>query len=466
MNKRILIVLLHPQTQFVGATRHILPFSTASTSRHQTSFIKSLLTVVAVIAAAAFYSVPAFTDVVHSDRDCLSCHSAEINSTVLHRKIHRVDDEAFAQTPHKKIKCVDCHSTAVLLAKPKTHMKPKAIQPVNCGQCHFKGNKIGAPQRDIANEYARGVHGREMKIHNPDVPGCKDCHGYHDIFPAKDPRSMVNRLRQVDTCGSCHRKAALMKKYKFNPDLLANYRQSVHGQGVIKLGLNVTAVCSDCHGSHDIRPPDDRKSLINRWNIPLLCGRCHEGIFEIYRKSIHGAQWAKGNKDVPVCTSCHGEHIIAAPENKFATVNPSNVGNTCSHCHSSKPITDKYNLPSDRLASFKSSYHGTALQLNNLVAANCASCHGSHDILPSSDPRSSINPNNLARTCSQCHSEAFKNRKIGKVHVSPSPRTAKLLYYVKLVYILLISGSVGGFLFYISLDLFGAWRRRRATRRK
>ena len=32
---------------------------------------------------------------------------------------------------------------------------------------------------------------------------------------------------------------------------------------------------------------------------------------------------------------------------------------------------------------------------------NCASCHGFHKILPSSDPKSTVNTKNLGQTCGQ-----------------------------------------------------------------
>lgn len=421
--------------------------------------IRVLLFAAAVILpAVSAFAAP------YPDLECLSCHSANIKSKKLNRTVYRVDTVLLSRSPHKKLKCVDCHSTSALAMKPKKHMT--ANQPVDCGECHYKGNKNGAPNLDIARQYENSFHGRlRLLQHNPDVPLCRDCHGTHDILPRKDPQSPVHHLRIQHTCGRCHGDQAMMRKYKITPDIYLRYRHSVHGKGLLEKGLNVTAICTDCHGIHDIRDPADPASRMNRRNIPEICGKCHEGILSVYIKSIHGRDWVKGDPNVPVCTDCHGEHNIAAPDTMSAMVNPSNIGNTCSRCHESKPIADKYKLPSDRLASFKGSYHGIALQLNDLVAANCASCHGSHEILPSSDPRSSINPRNLSRTCSHCHPEAFKNKNIGKVHVTPSPTGARLLYYVKLVYILLISGSVGGFIFYIATDLFGAWRRRRAARR-
>jgi len=52
-------------------------------------------------------------------------------------------------------------------------------------------------------------------------------------------------------------------------------------------------------------------------------------------------------------------------------------------------------VPGNRVNSYFDSYHGLAAEGGSLVAANCSSCHGVHNILPSSDPHSTINRANL-----------------------------------------------------------------------
>jgi len=56
------------------------------------------------------------------------------------------------------------------------------------------------------------------------------------------------------------------------------------------------------------------------------------------------------------------------------------------------------------LENFSMSVHGEALYEKGLtVSAVCTSCHTSHDILDHNNPASSINRDNVARTCMQCH---------------------------------------------------------------
>jgi hypothetical protein len=62
------------------------------------------------------------------------------------------------------------------------------------------------------------------------------------------------------------------------------------------------AVCTDCHGAHDVRAIDEAQ----RASIPHTCERCHSAIYGAYRESVHGAALIdEGNPDVPTCIDCH-----------------------------------------------------------------------------------------------------------------------------------------------------------------
>ena len=90
--------------------------------------------------------------------------------------------------------------------------------------------------------------------------------------------------------------------------------------------------------------------------------------------------------------------------------------------------------------------------------AICSSCHGTHDILPASDPRSTINPANLAKTCGQCHPGANANFAKGKIHLDPAAAAqadfgSKVVTWVRKLYILMII-SVVGFMVLHNLMIF------------
>jgi formate dehydrogenase gamma subunit len=161
----------------------------------------------------------------------------------------------------------------------------------------------------------------------------------------------------------------------------------------------------------------------------------------------------------PVCTDCHGEHSISGSQDPNSRVSVAQVTKTCANCHEALAITEKYGLPSNRVATYQDSFHGLAARGGNVTAANCASCHGFHDVRPSSDPKSSIHPDNLATTCGKCHPGASENFSKGSVHVAATRQDAPLLYYVQTFYLLMILGTIGGMTAHNALDFFKKVRR-------
>jgi cytochrome b subunit of formate dehydrogenase len=137
----------------------------------------------------------------------------------------------------------------------------------------------------------------------------------------------------------------------------------------------------------------------------------------------------------------------------------SNVTATCSRCHEAAGIRETFGLPSGRLESYRDSFHGLAARGGSRVVANCESCHGYHDILPSSDPRSSVSPARLAETCGRCHPGTGANVKLGPVHVAMATATQPVLYWTRIVYLGLIAGTIGFMLFHNGLDFIRKIRR-------
>jgi cytochrome b subunit of formate dehydrogenase len=109
-------------------------------------------------------------------------------------------------------------------------------------------------------------------------------------------------------------------------------------------------------------------------------------------------------------------------------------------------LTKEFGVAGTRVATYQLSYHGLARQMGSTTAADCASCHTAHDVLPSSDPRSAINPRNLQKTCGKCHQGAHVNFTQGKIHrvdgdVGDTP--SRIVTWVKRIYIILILLTVG-----------------------
>jgi formate dehydrogenase gamma subunit len=303
---------------------------------------------------------------------------------------------------------------------------------------------------------------------------CLDCHApggdMSNILPAADPKSPINRKNLAETCGRCHGDKSAMRGSGISDRPFLSYRESVHAQAIARGNLSA-AVCTDCHNSHDVAPASNAQSSIAKGNIPATCGKCHHTEANEFMQSIHGQAVTRGVSRAPVCTDCHGIHNIMMPFDKNTTAASVAVAtDSCAKCHEGVALTQEFGVAGDRVSSYKDSYHGLASKLGSKVVANCASCHGVHNILPSSDPRSMISAENLQQTCGQCHVGAGANFTKGKIHLSselvssttPSDLGRRGAKIVRWIYLPLIVLTIGGMAAHNAL----VWRRKVAARRK
>jgi hypothetical protein len=212
------------------------------------------------------------------------------------------------------------------------------------------------------------------------------------------------------------------------------YKNSVHGRAY-RYGKLHAAGCVDCHGSHGIFRGDNPRSNVHRSNIFNRCQICHKTIVDRYKASVHGQAVQNENPDAPVCTVCHEEHTIASTKTPESPVYKTRLAtDTCGRCHANVELASTYGFPADRLETYHATFHGLKNQAGSVQAANCASCHGVHTILPSSDPASRIHSDNLAATCGQCH-HTDKTQVFAAIQVHQTPLASgavaqgeKLLY--------------------------------------
>ena len=290
---------------------------------------------------------------------------------------------------------------------------PAACAATDCTACHEQGQKV-----------SRSAHA---------AVACAACHARHEDFP--HPEGIPKPV-----CTGCHARQA------------ADYAKSVHGQAAAK-GNAGAPDCALCHGSaHELLSP---KSQAFRAAVPDTCNMCHSQVVEQYRASVHGQALAKGIPQAPLCTDCHGEHAILSPKNDGSSVAAGHIRDTCGNCHGNVRLTRKFGIPSDRLVTFDASFHGLAARSGNQTVANCASCHGVHNILPSANPRSTVHPGNLAQTCGKCHQGAGRRFAITSVHVVGRTEHAAVRW-TRAFYLILIPLTIGLML----LHNFGDWLRK------
>jgi len=323
-----------------------------------------------------------FYDQGMADKDCMRCHSEPGLKAGGDGRSLFVRADHLAGSRHAKISCSQCHSDVTA-----SHLRPCETikQKVDCSSCHA----------EVGRQYVESVHGTLFAKKDANAPTCKECHGTHGILGKADPDSPTYPTSVPELCARCHRegeKAA--RRYKGTQhDIVKHYTESIHGKGLMKSGLTVTATCTSCHTAHGELPKDDPVSSVNRANIPHTCGRCHHGIEEQFEQSVHATRVGHTKKDLPVCSDCHTAHTISRTD---ATGFKLDIMTKCGHCHE------------DIAKSYWDTYHGKVSQLGYTKTAKCYDCHGAHDILPVTDPHSHLSRQNVVATCRKCHEGATR----------------------------------------------------------
>jgi predicted CXXCH cytochrome family protein len=443
-----------------------------------------------------------------TNEDCEACHEPGPRTGRRHPgEAPNFGAAALKASPHADLECTSCH------ADIKEVPHPEKLARVDCGACHGEEQK----------QYAASVHGRKAAAGDAEAPGCKTCHGTHNILRPGSPGSPTSTMEIPRLCGSCHREGTSVSLTRQIPqtNILGNYIDSIHGEGLFKRGLTVTAVCTSCHTAHFVLPHTDPRSSIAKDNISKTCTKCHAQIETVHRKIIRGELWEKQPHMIPACVDCHSPHkarrvfytqgmadqdclrchgdpnlkatrgtqtvslftnkdeLSHSRHAKIACVQCHTGGDpadatrpcrtmapkvdcsichaetveqyresrhgqlfaqgspdapACSDCHSphgtlgkndSNSPTFSRNVPAlcgrchrtgqkaavryrgsqrNIVESYLESIHGKGLMQSGLtVTANCADCHTAHRELPATDPRSSVNRANVARTCAKCH---------------------------------------------------------------
>lgn len=321
-----------------------------------------------------------FYDRGMANRDCLGCHQKpDIVASKDGRSLQVSEEDAHLGI-HSNVACAQCHSQV-----QASHERPceTITDRVNCGSCH-----------EVAQQqYQRGRHGQLFAENDSNAPTCIECHGTHQVRNRKDPQSPTFPLNVPDLCARCHRegeKAAV--RYKGDQhDILPHYNESVHGRGLRKSGLTVTATCADCHTAHRPLPADDPESSVHPSQVASTCARCHHGIASQFLASVHATATPKAGEKLPVCNDCHTAHSITQTEGDTFRME---TMDRCGKCH-------------EKLAeAYFDTFHGKVSLLGSAKTAKCQDCHGAHDILPSSDPHSRVGPRHVLATCQSCHPDA------------------------------------------------------------
>jgi predicted CXXCH cytochrome family protein len=213
---------------------------------------------------------------------------------------------------------------------------------------------------------------------------CLGCHLTTGDTPSALFKHDVHYRKGI-SCAGCHGGNASAEDMEQAMDKKAGYRG-------VPTGDDISKACAACHSSREKMKSFGSSLPTNQW--------------EFLQTSVHAKLSLKGKEHIVQCTTCHNAHGIVSVKSPSSPVYPLNVVKTCTRCHADIAFMRSYNpsLPVDQLEKYRTSVHGTRNAKGDIKTAECASCHGSHDIRPAKDVKSKVYASNLPGTCAACHS--------------------------------------------------------------
>ena len=271
---------------------------------------------------------------------CQTCHNGEkgklemLASNGEKRPVRPVVPVKYGTSVHAKMDCVACHLEITDSVTP--HQKSATVKKADCAQCHLNlweetkklGKTAEKPRLGIVADnvaaYRKSFHAKPDKDDPTKLMAiCSDCHDVHtfDVPPRGTQERKEWHIAVPDICGRCHE------------DHLSDWTDSVHGKEATEKKNFKTAVCSDCHTTHDIVGSSTDKAKLS---ITASCGDCHKEAFASYKASYHGQVNTLGYAYTAKCFDCHGSHAIQPSKDPKSKMHEKNRLKTCQKCHSGK----------------------------------------------------------------------------------------------------------------------------------
>ena len=251
---------------------------------------------------------------LHVAKACRTCHDdSQLKASPLHqRAISRPDAQP----------CSACHGSHAI--KKASVRKGKGSVTQYCLTCHSKPITRSIDGKTISLTIDEAwVKGSVHRNHE-----CTDCHTAYskENHPAPKDYTSGRQLSHAasETCERCHFDKAVKAKDSIHAVLLAKGDQRAPG-------------CSDCHGAHTVGPHALAETLDG---VP--CRKCHEGIFDAFRTSVHGMAKPTGTSHPPLCAACHNAHDVKPA---MASRSPREM---CLACHPSYEADHRQRLPNPK----------------------------------------------------------------------------------------------------------------------
>jgi hypothetical protein len=372
---------------------------------------------------------------------CLRCHADAQFKHPFHPEVAL----AIRRGSVPRVSCKDCHGTHDVASPNVAGSKFSAGRLAeSCGKCH----------KSAAEGLAGSVHGKALAAEAKGAPTCLSCHRQNITLARGAADSLTVKQAQARACQTCHLDSPDVRELMApSTAFVPQWDRSAHGAR-LQHGDSAAANCVSCHGSHGIRKRSEPGSTLGRDSNSGTCAKCHPAIEKKFNQSVHGMARTSAKTDSMTCATCHGEHAKPGPvDAKTGVATKPVAAMVCTRCHDPVTFSGTYGISSDRFKDFSDSRHGLALNGGAVSAANCASCHGAHDVKPKNDTTSGVNVANRTATCGKCHTGARELFDIGPVHGKAGARATSARAWVLPVGVILGAGVAGGLL------LFGRRRR-------
>lgn len=163
---------------------------------------------------------------------------------------------------------------------------------------------------------------------------------------------------QSSRCADCH----FAQNNAPNQDHLFDWDRSPHARNNVG--------CEKCHGGNStvferglahrgILNSGNKKSPVNRANLPATCGACHVGPFVAFQESRHYELLKAGNAHGPTCSTCHDPvagHLLS----------PKALEKQCAECHGPKEVAPR----AERARNARSMYESLNVVREQMKLAN------------------------------------------------------------------------------------------------
>ena len=193
-----------------------------------------------------------------------------------------------------------------------------------CVNCHSTVGSDTAAYRMPVQEWYTSIHyGEGIE--------CVDCHG----GDATNRSSAMSNLF-FDTTNHANVSEMLCGRVDCHGEIYEEFKDSTHNELILNLRtgeMDRASACTDCHGIHQTKNHTNPESPLYVSNMPDTCGKCHSSEQYSFQDTYHGKYLELGSDNVAVCSDCHGAHDIRATDDPDSMAHPDKVAETCADCH-------------------------------------------------------------------------------------------------------------------------------------